>query len=73
MDFTENQSSSFHQRQKNGNTHSKSDQEINYNSEHDLAHDVPLNSIFVTDSSKNFSTNMQNISSDWPITSTDSG
>lgn len=73
MDLTENQSLPFHQRQTSGNTKSKIHQEINYNSELDLTHEIPLNSIFVTDSSRNLSLNEQNNSSDRRTTSINIG
>jgi hypothetical protein len=67
------QSQSFHQRHINENTHRKIDQKINHDSELDLTHDESLNSIFVTDSSKNFATNEQNISQDRTTTLMNTG
>jgi len=72
MAFAENQSEqnrylqsqSFHQRHINGNTHSRTDHKINHDSELDLTHDEPLNSIFITDSSKTLAINELNISQD---------
>ncbi len=81
MDFTENQSVpnqhsqsySSARRHTNGNTQSKINQKINYDSELDLTHDESFNSIFVTDSSKTLEINEQNIPQDRTRTSKNSG
>jgi hypothetical protein len=58
----------FHLRLDNGNTHSTF-HPVNYDSELNLTHHGSLESIFMTDVSKNFEMNQQNISQNQTTTS----
>jgi hypothetical protein len=81
MAFTGNQSEQnrhlqsrpFYRHHTNGNTPSKIDQQVIYDSELDLTHDESLSSIFVTDSSKILTINEQNIAQQQSKTSMNTG